>query len=61
MATTALDNEDAATDITAIASHLFHWARKDPKLKVKCDKSLPPTAIPSSMLSGAKMKAILAK
>ena len=33
----------------------------NPKLKVKCDKSLPPTAIPSSMLSGAKMKAILAK
>ena len=34
---------------------------KDPALKVKCDKSLPPTAIPSSMLSGAKMKAILSK
>jgi len=34
---------------------------KDPKLKVKCDKNLPPTAIPSSMLSGEKMKAILAK
>jgi hypothetical protein len=33
----------------------------DPKLKVKCDKSLPPTAIPSAMLSGAKMKEILAK
>lgn len=33
----------------------------DPKLKVKCDKSLPPTAIPSAMLSGAKMKEILSK
>ena len=33
----------------------------DPKLKVKCDKSLPPTAIPSAMLSGAKMREILAK
>jgi ribose transport system substrate-binding protein len=33
----------------------------DPKLRVKCDKSLPPTAIPSAMLSGAKMKEILAK
>jgi ribose transport system substrate-binding protein len=33
----------------------------DPKLKVKCDKSLPPTAIPSAMLTGAKMKEILSK
>ena len=33
----------------------------DPALAVKCDKSLPPTAIPSSMVSGAKMKAILSK
>jgi ribose transport system substrate-binding protein len=33
----------------------------DPKLKVKCDKSLPPTAIPSAMVSGAKMKEILSK
>jgi ribose transport system substrate-binding protein len=30
-------------------------------LKVKCDKSLPPTAIPSAMVSGAKMKEILSK
>ena len=34
---------------------------KDPALKVKCDKSLPATAIPSSMLSKEKMRAILAK
>jgi ribose transport system substrate-binding protein len=34
---------------------------KDPKLRVKCDKSLPPTAIPSSMLSKAKLRKILAK
>lgn len=33
----------------------------DPTLKVKCDKSLPPTAIPSAMVSGAKMKEILSK
>jgi ribose transport system substrate-binding protein len=33
----------------------------DPKLNVKCDKSLPPTAIPSAMVSGAKMKEILSK
>ena len=33
----------------------------DPKLKVKCDKSLPPTAIPSAMLSAAKMREILSK
>ena len=33
----------------------------DPALKVKCDKSLPPTAIPSAMVSGAKMKEILSK
>jgi ribose transport system substrate-binding protein len=34
---------------------------KNPKLKVKCDKSLPATAIPSSMLSKAQMRKILAK
>ena len=33
----------------------------DPALAVKCDKNLPPTAIPSAMVSGAKMKAILSK
>lgn len=33
----------------------------DPTLKVKCDKSLPPTAIPSAMVSGAKMKEVLSK
>jgi ribose transport system substrate-binding protein len=33
----------------------------DPAVKVKCDKNLPPTAIPSSMVSGEKMKEILAK
>ena len=33
----------------------------DPRLKVKCDKSLPATAIPSSMLSKAKMRKILSK
>jgi len=33
----------------------------NPKLKVKCDKSLPPTAIPSSMLSKKTMREILAK
>jgi ribose transport system substrate-binding protein len=33
----------------------------NPALKVKCDKSLPPTAIPSAMVSGAKMKEILSK
>jgi ribose transport system substrate-binding protein len=33
----------------------------DPALKVKCDKNLPPTAIPSSMVSGEKMKEILSK
>jgi ribose transport system substrate-binding protein len=36
-------------------------ASSDPALKVKCDKSLPPTAIPSAMVSGAKMKEILSK
>jgi hypothetical protein len=33
----------------------------DPALAVKCDKNLPPTAIPSAMVSGTKMKAILSK
>jgi ribose transport system substrate-binding protein len=33
----------------------------DPALAVKCDKDLPPTAIPSSMVSGEKMKEILSK
>ena len=33
----------------------------DPKLKVKCDKSLPPTAIPSSMVSKEGMREILSK
>jgi ribose transport system substrate-binding protein len=33
----------------------------DPKLAVKCDRSLPPTAIPSAMISKAKTKEILAK
>jgi ribose transport system substrate-binding protein len=33
----------------------------DPKLKVKCDKSLPPTAIPSSMLSKAQIRKALKK
>jgi ribose transport system substrate-binding protein len=33
----------------------------DPVLAVKCDKDLPPTAIPSSMVSGVKMKEILSK
>jgi ribose transport system substrate-binding protein len=33
----------------------------NPALRVKCDKSLPPTAIPSSMVSGAKMKEILSR
>lgn len=31
----------------------------DPTLAVKCDKDLPPTAIPSAMVSGEKMKEIL--
>lgn len=31
----------------------------DPALAVKCDKDLPPTAIPSAMVSGEKMKEIL--
>ena len=31
----------------------------DPALAVKCDKGLPPTAIPSAMVSGEKMKEIL--
>ena len=33
----------------------------DPALKVKCDKSLPPTAIPSAMISKAETREILAK
>lgn len=33
----------------------------DPALAVKCDKNLPPTAIPSSMVSGEEMKEILSK
>ena len=33
----------------------------DAALKVKCDKNLPPTAIPSSMVSGEKMTEILSK
>ncbi len=33
----------------------------DPALAVKCDKDLPPTAIPSSMVSGGEMKEILSK
>ena len=33
----------------------------DPKLKVKCDKTLPPTAIPSSMVSKEEMRKILSK
>ena len=33
----------------------------DPALAVKCDKNLPPTAIPSAMVSGTKMKEILSK
>jgi ribose transport system substrate-binding protein len=33
----------------------------DPKLAVKCDKSLPPDAIPSAMLSKATMAALLKK
>ena len=33
----------------------------DPALAVKCDKDLPPTAIPSAMVSGEKMKEILSK
>lgn len=33
----------------------------DPSLAVKCDKDLPPTAIPSSMVSKAEMKEILSK
>lgn len=33
----------------------------DPALAVKCDKDLPPTAIPSAMVSGAEMKEILSK
>jgi ribose transport system substrate-binding protein len=33
----------------------------DPALAVKCDRDLPPTAIPSSMVSGEKMKEILSK
>ena len=36
-------------------------ASSDPALAVKCDKNLPPTAIPSSMVSSTKMKAILSK
>jgi ribose transport system substrate-binding protein len=31
----------------------------DPKLAVKCDKSLPATAIPSSMVPGAEQKEVL--
>lgn len=33
----------------------------DPALKVKCDKSLPATAIPSSMVSNTRMREILSK
>ena len=33
----------------------------DKALAVKCDKNLPPTAIPSAMVPGAKMKEILSK
>jgi len=33
----------------------------DPKLAVKCDKDLPPTAIPSAMVSGADQKELLSK
>jgi ribose transport system substrate-binding protein len=33
----------------------------DPALAVKCDKDLPPTAIPSAMVSGEEMKEILSK
>jgi ribose transport system substrate-binding protein len=33
----------------------------DPKLAVKCDRSLPPTAIPSSMLSKAQLQTALSK
>jgi ribose transport system substrate-binding protein len=33
----------------------------DPALAVKCDKNLPPTAIPSAMVPGDKMKEILSK
>jgi two-component system nitrogen regulation response regulator GlnG len=33
-APTGVAGEDASADIAAIASQLFHWARKDPKLKV---------------------------
>jgi ribose transport system substrate-binding protein len=33
----------------------------DPALAVKCDKDLPPTAIPSAMISKEKMKEILSK
>jgi len=29
-----LGQETAAADIATLAGHLFHWARKDPKLKV---------------------------
>jgi two-component system nitrogen regulation response regulator GlnG len=31
---TGIIGETAAADIATLASHLFHWARKDPKLKV---------------------------
>jgi len=33
----------------------------DPALAVKCDKDLPPTAIPSAMVSKAEMKELLSK
>lgn len=33
----------------------------DPALAVKCDKDLPPTAIPSAMVSGEEMKKILSR
>jgi len=33
-AITGVGGENAGADIAAMAGHLFHWARKDPKLKV---------------------------
>jgi len=33
-ASTGIYDENAAADISALAGHLFHWARKDPKLRV---------------------------
>jgi DNA-binding NtrC family response regulator len=32
--TAGLNGDDVGADVAALAAHLFHWARRDPRLKV---------------------------